>query len=296
MRGPRRDRPASGRNVSVGSRALRLADLVRERTLDGAIATTSIMLYVFLLAPIAVVVLYSFNSSETGFVWTGFSTSWYVRLFHDAGMRHGLRVSFVVGITTAFISTVFGTMASYAMARRTFRGRNAFNALVLMPLVVPEIVLAVALLVFFVRVGGSLGYFSLIAGHLLVVLPYSTLILLAAVSGIDQALEEAAADLGANSWGVFRYVILPLLIPGMATSFALAFLFSFDDIVMSTFVSGVGTTTLPMLVYSMLRQGVSPEVNALGTLLIAATLVVLLTTGVRQATVAMKKGGGQPFA
>lgn len=272
------------------SRAQRRWSQLRAGALDTFFTGATAVVYVFLLAPIVVVIVYSFDRSSTGFIWTGFSTTWYRTLFHDAAIWQALRVSLVVGVTAAACATALGTMSAYAMARRKFRGRAVFNALLLMPLVVPEIVLAVAFLVFLVRVGAPLGYFSLICGHILVVLPFSTLIMMAATSGLHRDLEEAASDLGANPRQVVIRIILPLLFPAMFASFVLAFLFSFDDIVMSTFVNGVGTTTLPLLVYSMLKLGVSPEVNALGTLLVAVTLVLLLTTGVRQATVMLKRG------
>ena len=271
------------------SRSRRRVNRLRAQALDGAIGAVTALVYVFLLAPIAVVIAFSFDRSATGFIWTGFSTHWYRTLFHDQAMLQAFRVSIVVGVSAAAIAAGLGTMSAYAMARRTFRGRNLFNGLVLMPLVVPEIVLAVAFLVFLVKLKLPLGYFSLIAGHVLVILPYATLIMFAAASGLDATLEEAAADLGASPLKVLRYVILPQLLPGIITSFILTFLFSFDDIVMSTFVNGVGTTTLPLLVYSMLKLGVNPEVNALGTLLVAVTLVLLVTTGVKQATLLLKE-------
>ena len=162
--------------------------------------------------------------------------------------------------------------------------------MVLMPLIVPELVLATSLLIMLSRASLQLGYPSLILGHVIITLPYAALIQLARISSLNKEVEEAAADLGATPGEVIRLVIVPQVLPAMLTAFIFAFLVSFDDIVMSTFLSGVGTTMLPVNIYSMLKLGVSPVVNALGTILVGLTLLLTVTTGVRQATVQLRRG------
>jgi ABC-type spermidine/putrescine transport system permease subunit II len=157
-----------------------------------------------------------------------------------------------------------------------------FSTLMLSPLVLPEIVLGVAFLVFLVFLKISLSYFTLIMGHILLTLPFATLIMRTSVAGLDVSLEEAAADLGADEIRIFRYITLPLLMPGIIAAFLLTFTISLDDFVISMFVAGVGNTTLPLQIFSMLKLGITPEINALGTVLILLNLVLILTIGGQQ--------------
>ena len=163
--------------------------------------------------------------------------------------------------------------------------------LMLMPLILPEIVVAVAVLSLLVAMKVHLGYLTLIAGHSVLALPYATLILLGAATGLDVSLEEAASDLGCRAWQTFRRVTLPLLLPGILASILLTFTMSFDNIVMSTFVNGVGTTTLPLRIYSMLKTGITPEINALGCVLVAMNLVLLTVVGATQLRRIIGTGG-----
>lgn len=263
---------------------------VRARWLDAVMGAITVATYVFLLAPITVVVVFSVTKSATGYEWTGFTWDWYRELAQSSQLLHALRVSLIVGIAAAALSVLLGLLAAFAMARRKFRGKAVFSGMVLIPLVVPELVLATSLLIMLTRAGIQLGYFSLILGHVIITLPYAALIQLARISSLNREVEEAAADLGAAPAEVIRLVIIPQVLPAMLTAFIFAFLVSFDDIVMSTFLSGVGTTMLPVHIYSMLKLGVSPVVNALGTILVGLTLLLTVTTGIRQATVQMRRG------
>src|SRR6218665_1931480 len=211
--------------------------------------------YVFLFAPLVVLVVYSFNSGRSTVNWQGFSLDWYLQAFNDNGLQHGLLVSALVAVASAVLSAVIGTSAALAVVKRDFRGKNLFSTLIIAPLILPEIVLAVGLLVSSVAAGISLGYLTLIAGHVLISVPFTFLIVRASASALNPKLDEAAADLGATGTQIFLRVTLPLLLPAILSGMLLSALVSFDNFVMSTFVSGVGTTPLPLQIYSMLKSG-----------------------------------------
>ena len=231
--------------------------------------------YVFLFAPLLVLVVYAFNAGRSTVIWEGFSLTWFAEAFRDRGLRAGLQVSVIVAIASAALATAVGTSAALAVVKRPFAGKNLFSTLVIAPLVLPEIVLAVGLLVATVWTGIPLGYGTLIAGHVLVSIPFSFLIVRAAASGLDPRLDEAAADLGANGRQAFVRVTLPLLAPAILSAFLLCAVISFDNFVVSTFVSGVGSTPLPIQIYAMLKTGLTPKINALGAMLIAVNVLVI---------------------
>lgn len=231
--------------------------------------------YVFLFAPLMVLVLYSFNSGRSTVIWQGFTLDWYLQAFDDNGLQHGLWVSTVVAVASALLSSVIGTSAALAVVKRNFRGKNLFSTLIIAPLILPEIVLAVGLLVTSVAAGVTLGYITLIAGHVLISVPFTFLIVRASASALNPRLDEAAADLGATGVQIFLRVTLPLLMPAILSGTLLSAVVSFDNFVMSTFVSGVGTTPLPLQIYSMLKSGLTPKINALGTLLIALNMLAV---------------------
>ncbi len=235
----------------------------------------TVLTYIFMLAPIVVLVVFAFNSGHSTVVWTGFSLEWFGKVWNNRHIARALNVSLIVAIASAAISTAVGTLAAVAITRRSFPGRDALGAALAAPLVLPEIVLSVALLVFMSSIGVRLGYGTMIIGHVLISMPFATLIVRAAASSLDPGLENAAADLGANEWQTFRLVTLPQLIPAIFTAFTLSATLSFDNLVMSTFTSGVGTTTLPLRIYSMLKLGITPEINALGALLVVANVAIM---------------------
>jgi ABC-type spermidine/putrescine transport system permease subunit II len=243
------------------------------------VTALTILAYLFLFTPLVILIIYSFNASHSTAVWSGFSVNWYRVLFKDRYVFNALRNSLMVASSAALISTVLGTFAAIVLVRRKFKGKSLFSTLMLSPLVLPEIVLGVAFLVFIVFLNIRLGFFSLIIAHIILTLPYSTLIVRASAAGLDRALEEAAADLGADEIRVFRFITLPLLFPGITAAFLLTFTISLDDYVMSMFAAGVGTTTLPLQIFSMLKVGITPEINALGTILILFNLILVLLIG-----------------
>lgn len=246
------------------------------RVVNGISGWITLLTYLFMLVPIVVLIAFAFNAGKSTVVWTGFSFRWFEKVVSNRNILDALQVSLIVALASAAVSTAIGSVAAVAITRRSFPGRDLLGAALAAPLVLPEIVLGVALLVFMSFAGMILGYTTLIIGHVLVSIPFATLIVRAAASSLDPRLENAAADLGANEWQTFRMVTLPQLMPSIFTAFILSATLSFDNLVMSTFTSGVGTTTLPLRIYSMLKLGITPEINALGALMVLANVTILL--------------------
>lgn len=245
------------------------------------------LVYLFLYVPILVVIVYSFNDSKQVLVWGGLSTRWYAAAFADPQVIGPLRTSLIVASINAVIATVLGTLAALAIGRAPRPIRYAFDALVFTALIVPEVVIALSSLLFlngafgFLRDAGirvGFGIPTIVAGHVLYNLSIVILIVRARMAGMDRTLVEASADLFATPWRTFTGVTLPQLAPAILAGGLLAFTFSMDDVVLSTFLSGVGSTTLPMRVFSMIRFGVTPVVNAISTAMLGLTLTVILVT------------------
>lgn len=229
----------------------------------------------FLYAPIVILVVYSFNASRLVTVWGGFSTRWYVALFQDAQMLDAVWVTLRVGLLSATFATVLGTLAAVALVRGGFRGRTALAGGIYATLVMPEVILGLALLLLFVAVGAPRGFWTVTLSHATLTLAYATVVVQARLATFDRTLEEAARDLGCPSWKAFVLVTLPGIAPAVAAAWMLAFTLSLDDLVIASFTSGPGATTLPMRLYSQVRLGVDPKINAVSTLLIG-----LVATGV----------------
>jgi spermidine/putrescine transport system permease protein len=204
-------------------------------------------------------------------------------------LRKALWNSAVIAIVSAAISTAIGTVTALAIVRREFPGRDTLSTILMAPLVLPEIVVAVGFLVFMVVINVRLGFFTLIVGHILVSLPFAILIVRASASALDRRLEEAAADLGANEVQTFLWVTMPLLMPAVFTSFLMAATLSFDNFVMSTFTTGVGTTTLPLYIYSLLKLGITPKINAMGTLLVLVNVLLVIVVLGRQLRLVLRR-------
>ncbi|GAA1786182.1 ABC transporter permease [Leucobacter iarius] len=238
--------------------------------------------FIFLYLPIAAVIIYSFNAAGTNTRFDGLTLQWYVDLFQDGALMQTLRTSAIVAVITATVASAIGIMFALGMARYRGRGKGALLALIALPLIVPEIVLGVALLSVFSSAKVPLGIATLVLGHLVVSLPLATLVLMSSAAMLDPSLPEAATDLGCTPWQTFTRVYFPLLRPAVVAAWLLSFTTSFSNIVMSTFLSGVGSTTLPLKIYSSLKTGLTPSINALGALLILLTLVIVLLVGVTQ--------------
>lgn len=231
----------------------------------------------FLYAPILILVVYSFNASALVTVWGGFSTRWYGVLVADVPLREAAGVSLVVALASAALATAFGTLAALALDRGgRFAGRGVFTGLIYAPLVMPEVITGLSLLLLFVGLGLDRGLLTLIVAHATLGLGFVAVIVGARLRGLDRSLEEAAADLGAAPGRVFATVTLPLIAPALAAAFLLAFTLSLDDLVIASFVSGPGATTLPMRLYSQVRLGVNPEINAASTLLVGTVTAFVL--------------------
>lgn len=238
-----------------------------------ALWAAAVFAYVFLYAPLVIVVVYSFNDSRLNAQWVGFTLSWYEKLFHNEKMLRAAGNSLVIGVTASAVATVLGTMAGYAMYR--FRMR-LLPLLVLAPIAIPEILMGVSLLIFFVLLNISLGMISIILSHIAFCIGFVAVVVRSRLAGMDESLTEAARDLGATPWQAFRLVTLPLIMPGVVAGALMAFTLSIDDFVITFFTAGVGSTTLPLQIYTMVKISVTPEVNAISTLLMALTLALIL--------------------
>jgi spermidine/putrescine transport system permease protein len=209
-------------------------------------------------------------------VWDGVTLDWYRRLRDDAPLLAAVRNSLTVATCTTLLATVLGTLAAFALGRDQFRGKRSTQALLMLPVVIPEIVLGAALVTFFGVARMRLSLTTVVIAHVVFSISYVAIVVRARLAGLDPALEEAARDLGAGSFDTFRRVTLPLLFPGIVASALLVFTLSIDDYVITSFVAGVGATTLPLHIYSMLKVGVTPEINAVSTLLLAVTIVLIV--------------------
>ncbi|GJE38941.1 ABC transporter permease [Methylobacterium persicinum] len=231
----------------------------------------------FLYAPILVLVAYSFNASSLVTVWGGFSTKWYAALFADAPLIAAAWVSLRVALLASVIATALGTLAALALERHgRFRGRSLFTGLVYGPMVMPEVMIGLSLLLLFIGIGLDRGLLTIAIAHATFCTGFVAVVVSARLRGLDRSLEEAAADLGAGPLRVLATITLPLLAPAIAAGALLAFTLSLDDLVIASFVSGPGATTLPMRLYSQVRLGVNPEINAASTLLVALVSVAVL--------------------
>jgi spermidine/putrescine transport system permease protein len=239
------------------------------------LAVHTALVYLFLYLPIAVLVVFSCNAARQTAVWDGFTLGWYRRLLDDGPLLGAVRNSLGVAAATTVIATGLGTLAALALGRHRFPGRRATQGLLVLPVIIPEIVLGAALVTFFGVAGMHLSLATVVIAHVVFSLSYVAIVVRSRLAGLDPALEEAARDLGAGPFETFHRVTLPLLLPGIVASALLVFTLSIDDYVITSFVAGVGATTLPLHIYSMLKVGVTPEVNAVSTLLLAVTIALI---------------------
>ncbi len=254
-----------------------------------ALLLYSLAFFVFIYAPMMIIIVYSFNANPVNMMsWSGFTFDWYRTIFglgsklteqtlyveSTEQLTRAVGNSLVVALTTTAVSTVIGTLTALALARYRFRFQSFYRVLVFMPMIIPDIVLGIALLIYFVTLGAKLGLVTIIIGHCTFLSSYVFIVVSARLAGMDLAYEEASADLGASAWQTFRRVTLPLILPGVIGGALLAFIISMDDLVITYFIAGVDSTTLPVFIYGMLRRGIKPEINAIATLMILFSLVV----------------------
>jgi spermidine/putrescine transport system permease protein len=246
-----------------------------------AIQAVTVLVYIFMFAPIIAVVLLSFNASQFGgFPMTGFSFHWYAKLMQNDAVIRAFMTSLWIGTLTAIICTVLGVMAALALVRYDFPGKDWVNSLIVGPVLVPETVLGVGLLLANRWIGSKPNFLLLLSGHVLLSLPYVVLVVQARLMGVKRVYEEASMSLGASRFATFREITLPLIMPAVFAGLLLAFTISFDNVTASVFWRPAGVETMPTQILSMLKVSISPEVNALGTLMILVTVGVPLIGGI----------------
>lgn len=241
------------------------------------LAAFAVAVFAFLFAPIVILIVFSFNSSRRSIVWHGFTTEWYPRLLENERLLDALFVTLRLAAVAVVVSTVLGTLLGLALARGArLRGRGGIESLLLLPMITPEIVMGLSLLLFFLQLFGAHGGFNQLSiAHITFCMSYVAITVRARAAGLDANLEEAARDLGASAIGAFRFVTLPLIMPGVAAGAMLAFALSFDDYVVTTFNAGVGSSTLPLYIYGRIKFGITPEINAISTIIVAITAIAL---------------------
>lgn len=257
-----------------------------KRVVDRVLGGHAWLVFAFLYLPILVLAVYSFNDNDRVGVWGGFSARWYGEMFSNVRVMDALWVSIRVALISTVISTVLGTAAALSMERFRYRGQRTFDGLLYLPVIIPDITMAVMLLLFFVQafdiiflatgIQFSRGVGTITLAHVAFNISFVALVVRARLSGLDATLEDAAADLYASRWQAFRRVTLPLIAPGVAGGALLALTLSLDDVVIAEFVSGAGSTTLPVYVFGALRRGVTPLINAVSVLMLGGSILLVL--------------------
>lgn len=261
---------------------------VRRRSLtERLLAGNAWLVFLFFYAPIVVLVIFSFNSGRFVSRWEGFSLAWYAKLFQNQAIALALRNSLIVAFASTVVSTILATLVAVGLERYRFRGKTALDSVLYLPIIIPDIAMAVMLLLFFIQAGQilgkigmgfSLGLGTVILAHIAFNISFVTVTMRARLADFDRSLEEAARDLYADEWQTFRYVTLPLIMPGILAGALMAFTLSLDDFVITFFTSGPGSTTLPLRIYSMVKTGITPEINALSTLMLGASMLLVFAS------------------
>jgi putrescine transport system permease protein len=253
-------------------------------------ATSLAFGFAFLYLPILLLVIYSFNESKLVTVWGGFSTKWYGELLRNQAMLDAAWVTLRVAFLSATFATILGTMAAYVLVRMgRFRGRTLFSGMVYAPLVMPEVITGLSLLLLFISMGIPRGLLTVVLAHTTLTMCFVAVVVSSRLVSFDQSLEEAARDLGCTPLDAFFSVTLPIIAPAVIAGWLLAFTLSLDDLVLASFTTGPGATTLPIKIYSAVRLGVSPEINALSTILIAIVAVGVVVASLVQKRMALRE-------
>jgi len=262
------------------------------------LSLNAIFVYAFFYAPIALLVLFSFSDDNLVGRWGGFTLDWYREFGENDEVQKALGVSLRVALISTLISVVLGTMSALALERFRFRGQRVFDALLYLPVIIPDVTMAVMMLIFFTRgfsiaesvLGISItkGMPTVVLSHIAFSISFVSIVVRARISGMSERLEEAAQDLYASRWQTFRYVTLPLILPGIIGGALLSLTLSLDDVVITQFVAGPGSTTLPVYVFGLIRRGVSPLINAVSVVMLAASILLVLLS-----VIAQRARGGQ---
>ena len=279
-------RAASGARLGTGGLALRLGKAM--------LALNAFTLFAFLYVPILILIVFSFNDTRTVARLTGLSLEWYTKLIHNRDLLAAARNSLLIALSSTVVSTILGTLTALGMDRFRFRLRSTFDAVLYLPIVIPEIVMGISLLLFFnlaffpvielaSGVKLTLGLSTILISHIAFNIPFVYVVVRARLVGFDRTMEEAARDLGANEWRTFWRVTFPLLLPGILGGALLAFTLSLDDYLVTVFTAGTASPTMPLYIYSFVRRGVTPEINALSTVLLLASMgLVVLSLAVQR--------------
>ena len=252
----------------------------------------AILIYLFLYAPILILIVFSFNASKSRGVWAGFTLNWYLELFKDRQIMKALSNTMIIAILSAVIATVIGTAAAIGIHNMKRLKKTIIMNLTYIPVVNPDIVTGLSLMLLFVFTTFQLGFISLLLAHITFNIPYVILSVLPKLKQLDKNLYEAALDLGATPFYAYRKVILPEITPGVVTGFLLAFTLSVDDFVISFFTTGSGVSTLSIIIYSMARRGINPKINALSSLLFLTVLLLLIIVNLRMSNDNKKRSEG----
>lgn len=252
----------------------------------GLLGANTILILVFLYAPIALLTIYSFSGARNPGQWGGFTFDWYRGLADDTRVQDAIWISVKVALVSTLVATILGTMAAISLERFTFRGKKVFDALLYLPIIIPDVTMAVMMLLFFTQAFDVLdawfgvriakGFGTIVVSHVAFNIAFVSVVVRARLAGMDSTLEQAAGDLYATRWQGFRYITLPLIAPGVVGGALLALTLSLDDVVVTQFVAGPGTTTLPVYVFSLIRRGVTPLINAVSVVMLGASLVLVV--------------------
>ena len=248
----------------------------RQRREDIIGALYSILIYSVLYIPVLVMMIFSFNDQRYNYYWNGFTTQWYSKLFSNSAVIGSLWYSVIIAVLATVISVTIGTIGPLGLRKYEFRGRKFINNMLYIPIIVPEIVMAVALLIIFMKIGIALGMGTILIGHCTFCIPYAVVTIKGRISGDGYSMEEASMDLGANRIQTFLRVTLPSIMPGVMSAAFLSFTLSIDDVVMSNMLAGAKNSTLPVLILSMNKTGVTPDVNALTTIMILIIVAAMI--------------------
>ncbi len=232
-------------------------------------------IYLFLYTPIAILVVYSFNDSKFSTNWQGFTLSWYAKLFSDGPLMEAFANSLIIAFSSSTIATILGTLGAFAFFRYRFIGRKVIFSFIYVSMMSPDIVMGISLLIFFIMLGMTIGASTLLLAHITFCLPFVVVTVFARISGFDRNIIDVAKDLGASETQMFRHVVMPMLMPAIIAGWLLSFTLSMDDVVVSFFTTGPSFEVLPLKIYSMVRLGIKPEINALSAVMFLVSLVTV---------------------
>ena len=264
---------------------------IEKRKKRGALLGTiySFIIYTILYIPVVVMMIFSFNDQRYNYYWNGFTTQWYPKLFSNSAVLGSLWYSLIIAVLATIISVTIATIGALGLRKYEFKGRKFIDNMIYVPIIVPEIVMAVALLIIFMKVGAALGMGSILIGHCTFCIPYAIVTIKERISGDSYSLEEASMDLGANRIQTFINVTLPSIMPGVMSAAFLSFTLSIDDVVMSNMLAGAENSTLPVLILSMNRSGITPDINALTTIMILIIVLAMILNNIIKKALSKRK-------